>query len=318
MRIGIREQLAAVVLVTALVPLAVLAIATWVNSQKFVSQVTANSLSLTASLKAAQVTSDLLMIQSTSATLTSRVILQNTIKSFYQQNTAVNWTAALEDISDALESGGLSALLQVTVFSRNGTGNPHGILNVTASNPDITLPSQYSNGSLVMLGDDGPGYPAELYPSLTYNTTSTSDPMDPNINGTTVTAFGDFVLNNTSKLVLGPLQINETFALISLTQPIIDNENSYYVLGYMTVICAATFMLEVVQSRAGLANTGIVLLVGPDQPTNLFQNADRPATANYHPSMNAIDSAMVRYVFSPSPAPGQEDRHSIYNANLAL
>ncbi|KIN05502.1 hypothetical protein OIDMADRAFT_113786 [Oidiodendron maius Zn] len=239
MRIGIREQLAAVVLVTALVPLAVLAIATWVNSQKFVSQVTANSLSLTASLKAAQVTSDLLLIQSTSATLTSRVILQNSIKSFYQQNTAVNWTAASDDISDALESGGLSALLQVTVFSRNGTGYPHGILNVTASNTGITLPSQYSNGSLVMLGDGGPGYPAELYPSLTYSTTSISDPMDPNINGTTVTAFGDFVLNNT------------------------------------------------------------------------------PATANYHPSMNAIDSAMVRYVFSPTPAPGQEDRHSIYNANLA-
>jgi osomolarity two-component system, sensor histidine kinase SLN1 len=318
MRIGIREQLAAVVLVTALVPLAVLAIATWVNSQKFVSQVTSNSLSLTASLKAAQITSDLLLIQSTSSVLTSRIILQNSIKTFYQQNVAgQNWTLAAQDIAEALESGGLGALVQVIIFSRNGTGDPHGILNVTASEANIILPNQYPNGAPVMLGDNGLGYPAELYPSLTYNTSSVSDPADPNINATTVVAFGDFILNSTSKLILGPLQLNESFALISLTLPIIDNIDLNVVLGYMTVVCAASFLIQVVQSRAGLANTGIVLLVGPDRPTNLFQYADRPATSNYHPTINTIDSAMVRYVFPPTPARGQEDRHSVYNANLA-
>ena len=51
MRIGIREQLAAVVLVTALLPLAVLAIAVWINNHNLVVNVTSQELSLTASLK---------------------------------------------------------------------------------------------------------------------------------------------------------------------------------------------------------------------------------------------------------------------------
>lgn len=37
MRIGIREQLAGLVLLCALVPLAILAITTWVNNHNFVS-----------------------------------------------------------------------------------------------------------------------------------------------------------------------------------------------------------------------------------------------------------------------------------------
>jgi osomolarity two-component system, sensor histidine kinase SLN1 len=318
MRIGIREQLAAVVLVTALVPLAVLATATWVNSQKFVTQVTSNSLSLTASLKSSQIASDLLLIQSTCSTFSSRVVLQDTLKSFYQQNGAgQNWTLASDDISQALESGGLSALVQVTIFSRNSTGNPYGLLNVTANQTDITLPSQYPDGAPVMLGDNGPGYPAALYPSLTYNTTSTPDPLDPGTNETLVSAFGNFSLNSTSQLLLGPLQTNESFAMISLTLPILDNSNPSNVLGFMTVVAAATFLIEVIQSRAGLADTGTVLLVGPDQPTNLFPSADRPATEDYHPRAKTIGSALVRYVFPPDPAPGQEDKHSVYNANLA-
>jgi osomolarity two-component system sensor histidine kinase SLN1 len=317
LRIGIREQLAAVVLVTALVPLAVLAIATWVNTQAWVSKVTSSSLSLTASLKAAQVSTDLLLIQSTCATLVSRAILQDSIISFYADNGATpNWTEASNDIWGVLGSGGLSTLLQVTVFSRNETGNPYGILNVTASSPNITLPFEYPNGTHVMLGDNGLGYPAALYPNITYNSTSTPDPVDPSVNETLVFAFPDFPLNSTSMLLLGPLQINETYALISLTLPIIEDSKPSYVLGFMTVIAIATFLVDVVQSREGLTDTGIILIVGPDRPENLFTYADRPATTDYRSPLSVIDSAVVEFVFPPSPAPGQDDRHSVYNAEL--
>lgn len=169
MRIGIREQLAFVVLLTSLIPLAILAITTWVNNHDFVVDVTSSSLTLTASLKAAQIASDLLLIESTCSTIVTRILLQNALKTFYRGNqTTQNWTSAYNDVTGALASGGLSALIQVTIFSRNGTGNPYGILNATADlgETGIVLPAVYPNGSSVMLGDDGPGYPEALYPNV--------------------------------------------------------------------------------------------------------------------------------------------------------
>jgi osomolarity two-component system sensor histidine kinase SLN1 len=169
MRVGIREQLAAVVLLTSLIPLAVLAIATWVNNHNFVVGITSKSLQLTASLKAAQIASDLLLIESTCSTIVTRILLQNALRSFYKGNTTTaNWAAANNDVTGALASGGLSSLLQVTIFSRNGTGNPFGILNATAdlSQTPITLPYTSPNGSKVLLGDNGLGYPEALYPNV--------------------------------------------------------------------------------------------------------------------------------------------------------
>ena len=79
MRIGIREQLGAVILLTALVPLAVLSIAVWINNKNFVVNITSQELSLTASLKASQIASDLLLIQSTCATITTRILLNQAL-----------------------------------------------------------------------------------------------------------------------------------------------------------------------------------------------------------------------------------------------
>jgi osomolarity two-component system sensor histidine kinase SLN1 len=312
MRIGIREQLAVLVLLTALVPLAVLAIATWVNSKEFISKLTSSSLSLTASLKSAQITSALLLIQSTCSTLASRVVLQNAIKSFYSgSDTAENWTGAQTDLSEALDGQGLAALLQVTIFSRNNTGPATGILNATATTSNITLPYRSPSGAPVMLGDEGLGYPAALYPIITYNATTTPDPADPSINGTQAIAFSDTPLDSSSMLLLGPLQINASFALLSLTMPIVDNSNPTVVLGYMTVIAAATFLVDVIQSREGLANTGLVLIVGPDRPQNTLQLSAGPETAS------DIGPQTVKFVFAPTTADGQADRHSVYNADLA-
>lgn len=202
MRIGIREQLAAVCLFISLVPLAVLAIAAWLTQHKFVVDVTSKSLSLTASLKASQISSSLVLIQSTCSTIVSRILLQEALKSFYRGNlTSSEWTDASGDVSGALASGGpSSALLQVIVFSRNQTGNPFGLLNVTGDNAPIQLPGSFPNGSAIFLGDPDLGYPTELYPNITYTETSSPDPADPSINATMASAFADFPLNSTSYL----------------------------------------------------------------------------------------------------------------------
>ncbi len=290
----------------------VLSVAVWINNHSFVITVTGNELALTASLKAAEIASDLVLIQSTCSTIVTRILLQETLVSYYQ-DPATNFTNALEDVKGALLSGGFSSLLQTKVFSRNGTGGTNGlILQATASNPDITT-GQYANGTLAMLGDDSTlGYPAALYPNITYTATDTPDVMDPSVNATTATAFGDFPLNNTSTLLLGPISINTSYALLSLTLPVIDNTNPDFVLGFMTVVAAASSLISNTQSREGLANTGIILLVGPSRRENLFEYAQRPATSTYSPSKSDLSSAEVHFVLPPINSTSGDDRHPAY------
>ncbi|TVY49760.1 Two-component system protein B [Lachnellula occidentalis] len=288
----------------------------WVNSHDFVVGVTAQSLSLTASLKAAQIASDLLLIQSTCTTITTRILVQASLKSFYAGNrTARNFEAAHVDIASALVGGGLSSLQQVIIFSRNATGNTTGLLRVTGNTSAIVLPYSSSNGSPVILGDDNDemGYPPALYPNITYDSTSMPDPLDPSVDFTSATAFSDFPLNQSSVLLLGPTQVNASFALISVTLPIIDNTNSEVVLGFMTVVAAASSLIDLTTSREGLANSGVVLIVGPSRRENQFTYSERPADGAYVPAPGVLKSASVKFIFPPD---NSQSRHNVYTSNL--
>jgi osomolarity two-component system, sensor histidine kinase SLN1 len=107
-------------------------------------------LTLTASLKAAQVNSDLQLLQSTCGTIVTRILIQSALQRFYQGNTSdSNWVRAISDIQSALASGGYSSLLQVIVYPRNETGDIYGLLNITGTNIEpIALPYNYSNGTV--------------------------------------------------------------------------------------------------------------------------------------------------------------------------
>jgi len=158
-RIGIREQLGVVVLLFALVPLMVLSVAVWINNHNFVVSVTSSELALTASLKAAQIASDLLIIQSTCSTIVTRILLQNTLRNFYKNPTGTNFTSALTDLQSALVGGGFSALLQAVVFSKNSTGSADGIMRATIANSTIVTGIN-PDGSQSYLGDNSSlGYP---------------------------------------------------------------------------------------------------------------------------------------------------------------
>jgi osomolarity two-component system sensor histidine kinase SLN1 len=85
-----------------------------------------------------------------------------------------------------------------------------------------------------MLGDPEAGYPPMLYPNLTYTPTSDQDPGDPTTNRTIIRAFHDVELTSSSYLLLGPIQLNSTFAILSLTLPIINNTSDVDILGFMT------------------------------------------------------------------------------------
>jgi hypothetical protein len=154
MRVPIRVQLGLLVLLTSMLGLMVLSVATWIYNRNFVIQIKSQGLTLTASLKAAQISSDLTLFETTCATVVTRASLQNALKAFYGGNmTDSVWTRAINDLQTALSSDGYSTFVQVSVFSRNSTGNPYGILNVTdLSAQPILLPYTYPNGSVSSRG----------------------------------------------------------------------------------------------------------------------------------------------------------------------
>lgn len=81
----------------------------------------------------------------------TRIEIQKSLLNFYYQsdNSASNWQHAEQDIQAALASTGYSQLLQVKIFSKDGTGDAKGLLNVTAVGAtDIQLPMQYANGTV--------------------------------------------------------------------------------------------------------------------------------------------------------------------------
>jgi osomolarity two-component system sensor histidine kinase SLN1 len=230
-------------------------------------------------------------------------------------------SAAAGDFQSALKGGGLSALLQVTVFSRNQSaidgGNDTALFRQTAGATGIIIPGQlYPNGTQVLLGDDGLGYPASLYPNISYvPLPGTPDPADPSVNATLVSAFSDFPLNSSSVLALGPIQVNNSYALLSMTLPIIDDKTDGVVLGFMTIVAACTSLIDVVNSREGLAKTGMTLLFGTRRRENQFPYQAKPATATREPDEDDLGAAVVKYVFPPNATHGR-DRHTAYLANI--
>ncbi len=86
----------------------------------------------------------------------------------------------------------------------------------------------------VTLGDEGIGYPSMLYPNLTYTHSEGGGDSDASIDVTQVYAYPDLLLNTTSSLFLGPLQVNSTFAIVSLTLPIINTTSASDLLGFVT------------------------------------------------------------------------------------
>lgn len=86
----------------------------------------------------------------------------------------------------------------------------------------------------MILGDAGPGYPSSLYPNLTYTFAKGVNADNATSEQDTAWAFSDFAFSPSSALLLGPMYVNSSFSLLSLTLPIINNTSNTDILGYMT------------------------------------------------------------------------------------
>ncbi|KAF2214387.1 hypothetical protein CERZMDRAFT_95658 [Cercospora zeae-maydis SCOH1-5] len=271
MRISIRQQLALLLVFSSVVGLAALAIATWITNHNFVLDVTASRLRRTAVLKAAQIAFNLELMQTAATFLTTRTITQSALERYNDgsNTTAENWLDAAADLEATLGTVGPlrnPLVLQAQIFPRNvsGPAGASSALNVTGTGINIELPWLNPQGNPVFLGDSQYGYPSALYPNLTVSQT-----------GSGATAIYSATYNGQSldlgsTLILGPLSVNDSFALLSLTLPIVNKAPGNEILGWVTVVTDARLIRLVQQDQRGLEDTGQTLLIGPTNTTNHF------------------------------------------------
>jgi osomolarity two-component system, sensor histidine kinase SLN1 len=279
----------------------VLALAVWFQNYNFITSIRLSGLSLTASLKAAQVTSSLLLYDSQARLISTRILIQSALSRYNAGNdSAENWTRSISDFQGALGTG--SVLVQAIVYPNSFNGNQtavKGLLNVTALGllETIALPYNYPNGSAVYLGDPGEGYPEVLYPNLTYG------PPQEGTNFSTLLYQGRVIEPNQT-LFLGPLVINETYSLLSLTVPLINNTSNTDVLGWMTVLANTNMISQITHSPEGLDKTGEMLIVAPDTSRNLFDKEIRFSDKSY------AENQSVRFVLPPPSNASLSNRHA--------
>lgn len=330
MRVAIREQLAVLVILTVLLGIAVVSIPTWIYVHNFVINVESDGLALTASLKASRVSSEIDLLYTICQNIATRILLQEAFENFYQHpEIPIDQTflKAKQDLVSAMSKGSSTVLLQAQLYSRNSSGPPTGLLGVIGNST-----SSYARGNSTHFVtpsgatvDLGQYQPPPLYPNITYIDLGYPNKYEPSTPAYNATVFPNVTLADNGGLVLGPLFLNESSALISLTIPIKWNKNKSFTLGYMTLVADAESLVEVQASREGLGTTGMTLVIGPDSPTNRFnttsnQTSDDPisqplpvATAlpegHITPKATARQASFVHFVLAPIIPDNQPDRH---------
>ncbi|KAK0267684.1 Histidine kinase osmosensor [Friedmanniomyces endolithicus] len=321
MRIPIREQLGLLILLSSLIGLMVVSVATWISNHSFVLSIRSSRLSLTASLKAAQLASNLNLMQTSANFVSTRVLIQSALQHYNDQanNSADNWIRAQSDMLAAISgrgSVGQAMLLQSMVFPKNASG-PDGsasVMNTTSTTlgNSIRLPYNCPDGTAAYLGDGicsnlNLGYPPMLYPNLTY--------VNEYYDSTNVqeAVYAGDTLRPGSALLVGPWAVNNTFSLVSMTMPIINNTSAVDVLGWLTVVMDAGLIQDVISSTQGLDQTGQTLLVGPTSLSNKFATN---VLYNTRTSGSAPTDFQVQYVIPiNSSAASRHIDHVLGTAN---
>ncbi|KAF2868633.1 putative histidine kinase HHK5p [Massariosphaeria phaeospora] len=306
MRIPIREQLGCLVLLASLIGLAVIAIATWVTNHNFVLGIRATRLSLTASLKSAQLSSNLLLMQATVRQTATRLAIQSALQRYYTgNNTEANWSRSRDDLA-AVFSGDMESRLAVQARIYGQNTSEFSIFNSTADSMQ-SMPLLLPDGSSTTFGDPQNGFIADLYPTFT----TTEIPFNATLNRTIAEYQGRTVDGN-SYLLTGPHRINTSLSLISITMPIINNTSNIDTLGWLTVVLDANLITDVVDALEGLDDTGVTMVIGPNNAANKFRsgilyNSERP---------DPPENESVRFLTPPTIRNSTGNRHGEHNYAL--
>jgi osomolarity two-component system sensor histidine kinase SLN1 len=267
----------------------------------------ATRLTLTASLKAAQLSSNLALMQILVLQAANRLSPQAALDRFYTGNyTDGNWGRVVEDF-DAVFSGDAQnrVAIQAAIYQANSTS--YQIFNHTAYTvSDVVLPYLTPDGKNATMGDPVYGFVPELYPKFSIETIRINNSFN-EYRG----HYDGRLIDNTSYLLCGPYRVNDSLSLVSITLPIINNTSNIETLGWLTTVLDANLISSVVNAMEGLDKTGLTLLFGPNNATNKF-----PSGYLYtQPNEAAPDNADVRFLIPPTER-GNVKRHGQYGTSL--
>jgi osomolarity two-component system sensor histidine kinase SLN1 len=265
-------------------------------------------LTLTASLKAAQLSSNLALMQILVQQAANRLSPQSALNRYYNQgnNSDENWSRVAEDY-DAIFSGDIRTrvAIQARIYADNSSDLV--LFSRTAMTmTDVVLPYLTPDGQNATLGDPNNGFIPELYPKFSVERIPFNDTFN-----TYKAHYEGRTIDNTSYLFSGPYRVNDTLSLVSITTPIINNTSSIDTLGWLTCVLDAALITNVVNAMEGLDNSGLTLLFGPDNATNTFPSeylytAKKPS---------APKNVQVRYLAPPTQRDDVQ-RHGQYDTAL--
>ncbi|KAF3938726.1 hypothetical protein ABW19_dt0200766 [Dactylella cylindrospora] len=269
MRIKIREQLGILVTILALCCVGIPSLISWVQNYHFVVDLRADRLALVAALKADQVAQAFAILQNSITSVSTRILIQDALNNYYDgDHSPGNWNSTITDIAVALDTQ--PYLLQAVLWNLNlnetfvnvTCGCAVGINGILPEEPYIAPGYQpngpgYSwNGHL--------GFPDELYPRASELNNTENERLD---------IFTPATIQQFNFTFQGPVKINETLYLASYTVPVFDQTRSAAarpLLGFFTIVADAQILIDLANRQLGLDETGIMLAVGPNNPTNLW------------------------------------------------
>jgi osomolarity two-component system sensor histidine kinase SLN1 len=308
MRVPVREQLGCLVLLASMIGLAVIGIATWFVNHSFVLGIRSTRLTLTASLKSAQLSSNLALMQILALQAANRLSPQAALQRYNAGNlSAENWARTQEDY-DAIFAGDASTrvAIQAQIYSANTTD--FSVFNSTAYTvSDVVLPFVSGNsGQNATMGDPQYGFIPQLYPKFQITSTRVNQSFN-QYRG----LYDGRTIDNESYMLSGPYRVNSTLSLVSITLPIINNTSNIETLGWLTVVLDASLITSVVDALEGLDDTGLTMLFGPNNAINNFP----PGYLYDSPNEDAPTDAEVQFLILPT-ARSDVKRHGQYNTAL--
>jgi osomolarity two-component system sensor histidine kinase SLN1 len=261
---------------------------------------------LTASLKSAQLSSSLLLMQILVKQATLRLVPQTALELYYQKGNSTDeqWDRTAEDY-DAIFAGDENSRIAVQARIYHKESSDRVLFSRTASRvANVTLPYEKPDGQPALMGDHLYGYIPELYPRFKVRAKDrNSDQYDAEYEGR--------IINRTSFLLLGPYRVNSHSALISITMPIVNNISNTRTIGWLTIVLDAKLIKDVIDAKDGLGDSGLTLLFGPYNMSNTF-----PAGYLFtSPNSNAPQDVEIRYQVPPTDRENNR-RHIQYGTTL--
>ncbi|KAK6340469.1 Histidine kinase [Orbilia blumenaviensis] len=291
LRVKIRNQLSFLVAIFTLTAVGALAGISWRNNLGFIKDSATTRLSMIADLKRAQMVQAIETLEGLASSIATRSAPISLLTRWMNGTmTPTYWGFAASDTASALSAQRF--YVAATLYNANLT---QALLNITANPPgnrDFNDAKNKKDALGVYTDESGQaqsanwdgheGFPDELYPRASIISNTSAEKLE---------LFNQAFIENHQSLLLGPVQVNSSYYMISFTVPVHNSTRN--LIGFWTILLDAQLLVDIVNTTQGMGDTGQTLLVGPNTITNIYEPRDRELT----------DDTEFRYLLPPVRSP---------------